>query len=127
MTTIVEHADLAEGQMVNLSNTDIRAVFEVIAGHANKTEIAAWSRKRKAIERVIDVHITPLEQKIIELNGQLMPHYDQLAKQRSELTEFCIHPIDMLVYVDGLVVCKFCEAKMSVPKPGIKNGNSSEA
>jgi hypothetical protein len=92
-----------------------RAILETIAGHAVKGEIAAWNRKRKSIERIITNNIHPLEQKLIELNAQLMPLYDELKSARSAMIEFCIHPIDMLVKVEGHVECKFCDAKMVVP------------
>lgn len=101
--------------MIPQDQLDTYATLQTIASHANKGEIAAWSRKRKAIERVIEVHIRPLEDKILEINGALMPLYDQLTKMRGELTEFCIHPIDMLVPIDNHVLCKFCNARMNVP------------
>jgi hypothetical protein len=102
-----------------------RAAKEAIAGHANKSETAAWTRKRKSIERLIETKISPLEDKIMELNGQLMPLYDQLAELRTEMVEYCIHPIDMLIAHDGVIVCKFCDAKMAVPK--VKANDTSEA
>lgn len=94
---------------------ETRAVLEKIAGHANKGEIAAWSRKRKAIERLIDTHIRPLEDKILALNAELIPLYDQLTESRNALVEFCVHPIDMLEPKDGYIECKFCNAKLNVP------------
>lgn len=94
---------------------ETRAVLEKIASHANKGEIAAWSRKRKAIERLIDTHIRPLEDKLLALNAELMPLYDQLGEARTALIEFCVHPIDMLEPKEGYVMCKFCDAKLNVP------------
>lgn len=94
---------------------ETRAILEKIAGHANKGEIAAWSRKRKAIERLIDTHIRPLEDKILTINGELMPLYDQLTEARAALIEFCVHPIDMLEPKIGHIECKFCNAKLNVP------------
>lgn len=97
----------------------IQAVLATIASHAVKGEIAAWNRKRKSIERIITNNIGPLEDKIIELNAQLLPLYDQLKTMRKEMVEFCIHPIDMLIYKDDHVECKFCEACLAVPKKAV--------
>lgn len=99
----------------NKPSQDGRDVLEAIASHANKGEIAAWNRKRKAIERIIEVHIRPLEDKLLELNAELIPHYDKLTEMRNEMTEFCVHPIDMLIHIEGYVHCKFCNAKLAVP------------
>lgn len=122
MKTVMEDAATVLSQSVEteetgslMINPSALAVLQAISNHANKNEIAGWNRKRKAIERVIETHIRPLEDKIMELNAQLMPLYDQLNKMRGELTEFCVHPIDMLIYKDGHVVCKFCSAKLNVP------------
>lgn len=101
--------------MISQDTKDTRILLETISNHANKTEIATWNRKRKAIERVIEVHIRPLEDKILELNGALLPHYDQLNKLRTDLVKFCVHPIDMLIFKDTHIECKFCMAKLAVP------------
>jgi DNA mismatch repair ATPase MutS len=93
----------------------IQAVFTAISSHAIKGEVAAWSRKRKSIERVITTNIRPLEDKIIEANAALIPLYDQITTMRAEMVEFCIHPIDMLIYKEDHVECKFCNRKLNVP------------
>lgn len=100
---------------VEAEQKQIQAVFQAISAHAIKGEVAAWSRKRKSIERVITTNIRPLEDKIIEVNAQLMPLYDQLKTMRAEMVEFCIHPIDMLIYNEDHVLCKFCDRKLNVP------------
>lgn len=97
-------------------NPEHRAALETIASHAIKGEVAAWVRKRKSIERIVENSIRPLEDEIIKLNTQLQPLYDQLKTMRAEMVEFCIHPIDMLVIMDDHVLCKFCDARMAVPK-----------
>lgn len=97
------------------TNQQIQSVFQAISSHAIKGEVAAWNRKRKSIERVITTNIRPLEDKIIEVNAQLIPLYDQLHQMRSEMVDFCIHPIDMLTYKEDHVECKFCTRKLNVP------------
>lgn len=93
----------------------VLSILQTVAAHATKGEIAAWNRKRKSIERLIGTHIQPIEDKILELNAQLIPLYDQLQAQRTEMVEFCVHPIDMLIYKDDHVECKFCMARLGVP------------
>jgi hypothetical protein len=97
-------------------NNVSQAALDIIAGHAVKGEVAAWTRKRKSIERIIATNIRPLEDQIIELNAKLQPLYDQLKTMRQEMVEFCIHPIDMLVEHEDHVLCKFCDARLAVPK-----------
>lgn len=93
----------------------IQAVFQAIGSHAIKGEVAAWTRKRKSIERVVATSIRPLEDQIIAANAALQPLYDQLNTMRAEMVEFCIHPIDMLAYKGDHVICKFCGAKLNAP------------
>ena len=93
----------------------IQAAIKVVANHATKGEIAAWNRKRKSIERLITAHISPLEEKIIEINAELRPMYDQLNTLRAEMVQYCVHPIDLLLYKEGHIHCKFCNAILGVP------------
>ena len=113
ITANIESAQV--GPQAEAERKLIAAVFQAVSSHAIKGEVAAWSRKRKSIERVITTNIRPLEDKIIEVNSQLIPLYDQLKTMRAEMVEFCIHPIDMLAYVVDHVECRFCSAKLNVP------------
>lgn len=93
----------------------IQEAIKIVASHATKGEIAAWNRKRKAIERLITNNISVLEDKIIEANALLIPLYDNLNTLRTEMVQFCVHPTDLLIYKDGHIHCKFCNAVLGVP------------
>jgi len=90
-------------------------VLKYISEHANKSEIASWGRKRKAIEKLVSTQISPLENELLEIRNELAPLYDKLDILRDEMVSHCVHPIDMLIQKEDHVVCKFCMAKMGVP------------
>ena len=96
-------------------NTQHINVLKHIAEHANKSEIASWGRKRKAIEKLVSNQISPLEDKLLEIRNELAPLYDKLDILREDMVAHCVHPIDMLILNEDHVVCKFCMAKMGVP------------
>lgn len=90
---------------------------EAVANHATRSEKTAWSRKRLNLEKKVNKDIRPLEERIMDIQQQLRPLYDEISEMREEMVQSCIHPFDLLVFTDGVVVCKFCSKQMAVNVP----------
>lgn len=100
---------------VEVVEARIEKMLDTISSHATKNEIATFARRRKSIEKFIDTKINPLENQIFEINAQLQPLYDELKALRDDMVDICVHPRDLLVFNNGVITCKFCEAKLGVP------------
>lgn len=90
-----------------------RLAKESIANHATRSEKTAWGRKQLNLEKMIREEVRPIEEKILDLQHQLRPFYDQIQQMRQEMVESCVHPYDMLVAHDNAVTCKFCGKTLS--------------
>jgi L-lysine 2,3-aminomutase len=92
-----------------------RRLLEKIANTATRSEKTSWKRKRDNIEKEIE-KLAPIESQIQELMAAKLPIVDKIAELRTEMVETCVHPFDLLVEHDGVVKCKFCERRFTVPE-----------
>lgn len=91
-----------------------RILKESVSNHATRSEKTSWSRKRLNLEKLINKEIRSREERILDLQQELRPFYDQVKDMREEMVDTCIHPFDHLVLLEsGGVYCKFCNKTMA--------------
>ena len=99
--------------------TDAKTIREHlmrVAGVRDKNEKLSWSRRLKNLEATVKT-LEPIEAQIIKLQSQKMAIMDDIQEQRNSLLRECVHPTDYLLHLDTYILCKFCNAKLSIPKP----------
>ena len=93
---------------------------EVISNHANRSEKTSWNRKMDNMVKLMAL-LLPIEEKIIILQNEKIPLFDQIQELRLTMVNECIHPYSHLVVLDNFSECKFCGKRMSVA-----NANTEE-
>lgn len=75
----------------------------------------SWDRKYKKLLKLVD-EINTLSNKILELEEEKLPILDKIELLRNELTDDCVHPVDLCVPIENqTVLCKFCNKKIGFP------------
>lgn len=92
-----------------------REIKETIANHASRSEKTSWNRKMDNMVSLMAT-IRPIEEKIIELQAEKFPIFDEIQSLRNIMVNECIHPGEYLVVEDDHVVCKFCNKKINRPE-----------
>jgi hypothetical protein len=92
-----------------------RQLLETIANNANRSEKTSWNRKMDNMVKLI-AKLRPLEEKILEIEGQKLPIIDEIQELRQLMVKECIHPFDHLTFFENHVRCKFCEKRISIPR-----------
>jgi len=93
-----------------------RRTFEAVANHSDRSEKTSWNRKMDNMVSLL-AKLRPIEEKIIDLQGEKMPIFDEVQQLREVMVTECIHPYQHLVLLDdGVVECKFCNRKITVGK-----------
>ena len=93
----------------------IRQTLETVSNVANRSEKTSWNRKMNNMVKLMS-KLTPIENKILELQAQKEPLLDQVAELRGTMIHECIHPFEYLVYKEDHILCKFCERRLSLPR-----------
>jgi hypothetical protein len=88
---------------------------QIIANARNKNEKLSFNRKIKKLEELIEA-IKPIEEEILQLFLKKQPLFDEITEIRNEMALECVHPMDYLVHKEDHIICKFCDAKISIPK-----------
>lgn len=99
---------------------NIRRIKEAIANAANRSEKTSWNRKLDNMVKYM-ARLRPIEEKIIDLQAEKMPIFDDIQKLRGIMVNECVHPYEYLeVHVDeGFTECKFCNRKVRIPEPNV--------
>lgn len=87
---------------------------EVISNNANRSEKTSWNRKMDNMVKLMS-QLRPIEEKIIELQNEKIPLFDEIQKLRLTMINECVHPYSHLVVLEDSIECKFCSKRMSVP------------
>jgi hypothetical protein len=93
----------------------------------DKNEKLSWSRTKKNMEDIINGELNPLSEEILEIERQhwerLQPLIDRrqiladkVDEVRMKMLKTCIHPLDHLQFKGTYIECKFCSAKLSLPR-----------
>jgi hypothetical protein len=88
-------------------------VKKLIANQAVQADKTAWNRKYGNMQVLVS-QMNELSSKILELEEQKMPIYDEIVGLREQMVQECIHPQDHLVEQDGVITCKFCDNRFGV-------------
>ena len=86
-----------------------------VANIKDKNEKLSWTRRKKKIEAMVEA-MRPIEDKIMALQNERQEHLDRIQDLRRQMVKECIHPKDLLVHKTTYIECKFCNAKLSIPK-----------
>jgi small-conductance mechanosensitive channel len=89
--------------------------LEAVSNHRNKNEKLSFNRKIKKLEELVEA-VKPLEEEILKLFLQKQPLMDEISELRNEMVKECIHPLNYLIHKGDHILCKFCDAKISLPK-----------
>lgn len=85
-----------------------RRVLESVSNHATRSEKVSWNRLMDNMISLL-AKLRPIEEKIIKLQAEKQPIFDDVQSVRQRMVRDCVHPYEQLVLkVDGTVECKFC-------------------
>lgn len=94
----------------------IRAHIMRVAGVRDKNEKLSWTRKFKNLESKVADELSPIEEQIAALLVKKNRLLDEIQEVRTELVKECVHPTSYLVHMGNHIQCKFCNAKLSIPR-----------
>ena len=86
-----------------------------VANIKDKNEKLSWTRRQKKIEEMV-IEMQPIEEQILALTAQRQEVLDKIQVLRKQMVKECIHPKNSLVHKETYIECKFCNAKLSIPR-----------
>jgi hypothetical protein len=86
-----------------------------VANIKDKNEKLSWTRRQKKIEEMV-TEMQPISDQILELMAQRQEIIDKIQTLRKQMVKECIHPKNSLVHKQTYIECKFCNAKLSIPR-----------
>ncbi len=86
-----------------------------VANIKDKNEKLSWSRRQKRMEEMV-AEMQPLDDEFMALIARRQVQLDKIAELRRQMIKECIHPKNSLVHKTTHIECKFCNAKLSIPK-----------
>lgn len=99
-----------------MTEEQIQVDLNSIAGAKNKNERLSWKRKYDKLQEIINNEIRPLEDSILTILEKKIQAMDRLENLRKQMIKECVHPKNNLIHKGTHVECKFCDAKLSIPK-----------
>jgi hypothetical protein len=102
--------------MTERTEEQIQSDLNAISSGKNKNERLSWKRKYDKLQEMINNEIQPLEDLILKTLEKKMHAIDRLADLRKQMVKECVHPKNNLIHKGDYVECKFCNAKLSLPK-----------
>ena len=96
-------------------DTRIRRDIEAISNIPNRSDKTAWNRRMDNMVKLL-ARLKPYEEQIMTLMSEKTVILDEVAELRAIMVQECIHPFEMLIHKGDHVECKFCMAKLSIPK-----------
>jgi hypothetical protein len=98
---------------MHITEEKINSDINKISTHRDKNERLSWKRKKDKIEAMVK-ELEPIEDEILALIEKRKPFIEQIEELRAEMIKECVHPKDQLVHYGTHVVCKFCDARITV-------------
>lgn len=102
-TPVIAEKDKQERDLKNVANIK------------DKNEKLSWTRRQKKIEEMV-IEMQPIEDQILALTAQRQEVLDKIQVLRKQMVKECIHPKNSLVHKETYIECKFCNAKLSIPR-----------
>ena len=101
--------------MEELSRND-QEKLKFVAKFATLSEKNSWKRKYNNLQQAIEA-LEPIRERELALLAEKAPLLDKIEEIRAAMVETCVHPLDHLeMKDDNIIECKFCGARLSVPK-----------
>lgn len=89
--------------------------LKIVANIKDKNEKLAWTRRQKKIEEMVE-EMRPLDDELMAIIARRQEYLDKIQALRRQMVKECIHPRNSLVHKDTFIECKFCNAKLSIPR-----------
>lgn len=86
-----------------------------VANIKDKNEKLSWTRRQKKVEEMVE-EMQPIEDQILALTAQRQEVLEKIQAIRKQMVKECIHPKNSLVHKGTFIECKFCNAKLSIPR-----------
>lgn len=86
-----------------------------VANIKDKNEKLSWTRRQKKVEEMVE-EMRPIEDQILALTAQRQEVLEKIQVIRKQMVKECIHPKNSLVHKGTYIECKFCNAKLSIPR-----------
>lgn len=86
-----------------------------VANIKDKNEKLSWTRRQKKVEEMVE-EMRPIEDQILALTAQRQDVLEKIQVIRKQMVKECIHPKNSLVHKGTYIECKFCNAKLSIPR-----------
>ena len=100
--------------MAHLDEKTIEAQLVAVVKAKSKNDKLAWMRKYKKLQAYSE-ELLPLEEKALAVFQEKQPILDKISELRAEMIKECVHPREALIHNGNHIVCKFCEARLSIP------------
>lgn len=93
---------------------EVQLILEQVANHATRSEKTAWHRKYKNMQAYVN-SINEIENSILDLMEQKQQIVDKMETIRLTMIDECIHPVELLMFKENHIDCKFCNKQLSIP------------
>lgn len=100
--------------MSHLDEKTIEAQLVAVVKSKSKNDKLAWMRKYNKLQTYAR-ELKPLEDKALEIFKEKQPILDKISALRVEMIKECVHPREALIHNGNHIVCKFCDARLSIP------------
>lgn len=101
----------------------IRRDLETISNFSSRSEKTSWNRKMNNMVKLLAL-LRPIEEKILDLQSQKEPVFDEIQILRAVMVKECIHPQEYLIHKGDYVECKFCNKRIAIKKNASKKTKS---
>jgi len=99
---------------MHIDEEKITADIHRISTFRDKNERLSFKRKKDKMADLVK-ELNGVKEKILKITlEEVYPIEDKITELRAEMTKECVHPKDELVHYGTHVVCKFCEAKITL-------------
>lgn len=106
---------LIELELSNLSEEEKEKDLKAASNFKTKNEKLSFNRRQKKIEEMV-VELEPLDEALLRIQLERQEKIDAITALRQLLVKECVHPKNSLVHKGTFIECKFCNAKLSIPK-----------
>lgn len=106
---------LIELELLNISEEQKEKDLKAASNFKTKNEKLSFNRRQKKIEALVE-ELEPLDDELMSIQARRQEKLDAIAAIRQLLVKECVHPKNSLVHKGNLIECKFCNAKLSIPK-----------
>lgn len=101
--------------VLTISAAEAEADLKAVSNFKTKNEKLAFNRRQKKIEDLVQ-ELEPLNDSLMKIQADRQKIIDVITELRQQLIKECVHPKNSLIHKDTFIECKFCNAKISIPK-----------